>query len=134
MTLQSAIGSNVTVIAGILVCIVISLPIGLSLAPWSCVLYFCICEYFEKLTKLVTWRKNSDRRNLSVDLYYGDHGYSTCATRAGSLMKRQKREGGFSAQFWGVILFSMDSYYRDITCSKCITKSFVIYPDNDLQA
>ena len=30
--------------------------------------------------------------------------------------------------------FSMDSYYRDITCSKRITKSFVIFPDNDIQA
>ena len=33
MTLQSVIASNVTVIAGILVCIVVRLPIGLSLAP-----------------------------------------------------------------------------------------------------
>ena len=54
MTLQSTIASAVTVIAGILVCIAIRLPIGLPPAPWSCVLYFCICEYFEKLTKLVT--------------------------------------------------------------------------------
>ena len=68
MTLQSAIASNVTVIAGILVCIVVRLPIGLPPAPWSCVMYFCICEYLEKLTKLVTWRRNSDRMNLSVDL------------------------------------------------------------------
>ena len=51
------------------------------------------------------------------------------------LMKRQKRgSGGLSAQFSGIIIFSMDSYYRDITCSKCITKGFVIYPDNDIQA
>ena len=38
MTLQSAVASTVTVIAGILVCIVIRLPIGLSPASWSCVL------------------------------------------------------------------------------------------------
>ena len=28
----------------------------------------CICKYFEKLTKLVTYRRYSDRRNLSMDL------------------------------------------------------------------
>ena len=28
----------------------------------------CICEYFEKLRKLVTYRRYSDRRNLSMDL------------------------------------------------------------------
>ena len=37
-----------------------------------------------------------NRRNLSVDLYYKNYGYSTCVTWAGSLMKRLKR-GGFSA-------------------------------------
>ena len=68
MTLQSAIASTVTVITGILVCIVLRLPIGLPPAPWSCVLWFCIYEYLERLRKLVTWRKYSDRRNLSVDL------------------------------------------------------------------
>ena len=54
MTLQSVMASTVTVIAGILVCIMVRLPKGLPPAPWSCVLYFCICEYFEKLRKLVT--------------------------------------------------------------------------------
>ena len=54
MTLQSAIASTVRVIAGILVCIVLRLPTGLPPALQSCVLYFCIYEYFEKLTKLVT--------------------------------------------------------------------------------
>ena len=29
---------------------------------------------------------------------------------------------GFSAQFLGIIIFNIDSYYRDTTCSKCITK------------
>ena len=48
MTFQSAIPSTVIVIAGILLCIVVRLPIGLPPAPQSCVLYFCICEYFEK--------------------------------------------------------------------------------------
>ena len=33
MTLQSSLGSKVTVIAGILVCIVVGLPIGLPYAP-----------------------------------------------------------------------------------------------------
>ena len=47
------------------------------------------------------------------------------------LMKKQGG-GGFSAQFSGIIIFSMVSYYGNITCSKCISKSFVIYPDNDI--
>ena len=34
--------------------------------------------------------------------------------------------GGFSAQFSGIIIFSIDSYYRDLSCSKSITKSFVM--------
>ena len=42
----------------------------------------CICENFEKLTKLVTYRRYSDRRNLSMDLKYGDFGYSTFVTPA----------------------------------------------------
>ena len=48
MTLQSAIASTGTVIAGTLVCIVVRLLISLPPVPWSCVVYFCICEYFEK--------------------------------------------------------------------------------------
>ena len=57
MTLQSSLASKVTVIAGILVCILVRLPIGHS-----------TCEYLEKLTKLVTYRRYLDRRNLSMDL------------------------------------------------------------------
>ena len=30
--------------------------------------YFCVCKSFEKLTKLVTYRRYLDRRNLSMDL------------------------------------------------------------------
>ena len=48
MTFQSAIASTVIVIAGILLFIVVRLPIDLPPAPQSCVLYFYICEYFEK--------------------------------------------------------------------------------------
>ena len=82
MTLQSSLASKVTVIAGILVCIMVGLPIDLPYAPRSLVLQFCICEYFEKLTKLVTYRRYLDRRNLSMDLQYGDFGYSTCVMPA----------------------------------------------------
>ena len=34
-----------------------------------------------------------------MDLWYGDHGYSTCVMQAGSFMNRQKRGGvgSFSA-------------------------------------
>ena len=68
MTFQNVIVSIVTVIAGILVCMVVRLPIGLPPVPLSCVLYLCICEYSEKLIKLITYRRYSDRRNLNVDL------------------------------------------------------------------
>ena len=34
--------------------------------------------------------------------------------------------GGFSAQFSGIINFSIDSYYMDLSCCKSITKSFVM--------
>ena len=57
-------------------------------------------------------------------LYYGDHGYSTCAIWSWSLMKRQKRGGGegvLSAQFSEMFIFSIHSYNRDLRCSKCIT-------------
>ena len=53
--------------------------------PSTCTVILCpvlisICEQFDKLTKLVTYRRYLDRRNLSVDLYYRDHLYSTCVT------------------------------------------------------
>ena len=54
MTFQSSISSIVIVIVGIFVWIMVRLPIGLPPAPLYCVLYISICEYFEKLTKLVT--------------------------------------------------------------------------------
>ena len=45
----------------------------------------------------------------------------------GFLMKRQKRRGGgFSAQFSGMFIFSIDSYYMELSCCKSITKSFVM--------
>ena len=51
-----------------------------------------------------------------------------------SQVSKEKVGGGdFSAQFSGIIIFSMDSYYRDRTYSQCITKSFAMYPDNDIQ-
>ena len=60
-----------------------------------------------------------------MDLYYGAHGYSTCVTQAGSLMKKQKR-GCFSTKFSGIFIFIIDSYYRDLGSCISITKSFVI--------
>ena len=39
---------------------------------------------------------------------------------------------GFSAQLSGIFCFTIDSYYMDLSCSKTITKSFVMYPDNDV--
>ena len=60
-----------------------------------------------------------------MDLYYGDHGYSTCVTQARSLTKRQKG-GGFCAKFSGIFIFIIDSYYRDLSYCKSITKSFVM--------
>ena len=42
--------------------------------------------------------------------------------------------GGFSVQFSGIIIFNMELYYGDQLCSKCIRKSFVSYPVNDILA
>ena len=42
--------------------------------------------------------------------------------------------GAFLPQFSRIIIFSLDSYYRDLSCSKSITKSFVIYPDEPKNA
>ena len=42
--------------------------------------------------------------------------------------------GDFSAQFSGIIIFSMELYYGEQVCSKCMTKSVVSYPVNDIQA
>ena len=58
MTLQSSLGSKVTVIAGILVCIVV----GLAYRPSICTMILnavvsLYVMYFEKLTKLVTYRR-----------------------------------------------------------------------------
>ena len=46
-----------------------------------------------------------------------------------------ERQGrGLSAQFSGIIIFNMELYYGDQFCSKCMTKSFVSYLVNDIQA
>ena len=46
--------------------------------------------------------------------------------------KRQKRGGkGFSAQPLDKSNFSMELYYGDQLCSKCMTKSLVTYPVKD---
>ena len=41
-------------------------------------------------------------------------------------LSQNGRKGGwgFSVQFSGIIIFSIYSYYRDLSCSKSITKSF----------
>ena len=61
-----------------------------------------------------------------MDLYYGDHGYSTCVMQAVCLKERQKRGEGYSAKFSGIFIFIIDSYYRDLSCCKSITKSFIM--------
>ena len=44
-----------------------------------------------------------------------------------SYKKAEKRgEGGFSAQFSGMFIFNIDSYYMDLSCCKSTTKSFVM--------
>ena len=42
--------------------------------------------------------------------------------------------GGFSAKFSGIIIFSMELYLGDQLCYKCIRKSFVSYPTNEIEA
>ena len=41
---------------------------------------------------------------------------------------------GFSAKFSGIIIFSIKLYYGNLLCSKCMTKSFVSYLVNEIQA
>ena len=57
-----------------------------------------------------------------------------CDTGQVSHKKVEGRGGGFSAQFSGFIIFSIELYYGDQICSKCILKSFVSYPVNEIQA
>ena len=52
----------------------------------------------------------------------------------GLSQKGIKEGGGFSAQFSGMIIFSLDLYYGDQLCSKCMKKGFVSYPINKMQA
>ena len=40
--------------------------------------------------------------------------------------------GGFSAQFSGIIIFSLELYLGDQLCSKCAKKSFVSYSVNEI--
>ena len=44
----------------------------------------------------------------------------------GFLTEKAEKRGGFSAQFSGMFIFSIDSYYMDLSCCKSITKSFVM--------
>ena len=48
--------------------------------------------------------------------------------------KANKRGGGFFAQFSEIIIFSIELYHGDQLCSKCIRKSFVSFPFNNMQA
>ena len=51
------------------------------------------------------------------------------------LTKRQKRGWwDFSTKFSRIIIFSMELYFEDQLCSKCIRKSFVSYPVIMIQA
>ena len=44
-----------------------------------------------------------------------------------SLVHDEKAEGWvFSGQYSGIIIFSIVSYYMDLSCCKSITKSFVM--------
>ena len=47
---------------------------------------------------------------------------------------KKAEKGGFSAQFSGMIIFSIELYYRNQLCSKCIKISFVSYLVNEIQA
>ena len=49
-------------------------------------------------------------------------------------MGKGRGGGGFSAQCSGIIIFSMELYYGNQLCSKCIRKSFVSFPVNNIQA
>ena len=42
--------------------------------------------------------------------------------------------GGFSSKFSGIITFSIELYYGDQLCFKCMKKCFVSYPVNEIHA
>ena len=46
--------------------------------------------------------------------------------------KAGKRGGGFSVQFSGIIIFSLELYLGDQLCSKCTKKRFVRYSVNEI--
>ena len=71
--------------------------------------------------------------SFCIEALMGKH--MSCVTQAGSLTKKSRNGGAgggwgvvVSAQHSGIIIFSIDSHYRVLSCSK----SFVIYPDNDI--
>ena len=68
--------------------------------------------------------------SFRIELLVGET-YVTCNVSQVS-HKRAEIGRGFSAQLLGIIIFSIDSYYGDFTCSKSITKSFVMYLVNDI--
>ena len=47
---------------------------------------------------------------------------------------KKAEKSGFSVKFSRIIIFSMELYYGDQLCSKCMKISFVSYPVNDIQA
>ena len=48
--------------------------------------------------------------------------------------KKAEKGGGFSAQFSGIFIFTINWYNMDLSCSKSTIKSFIMQPDNDLYA
>ena len=60
--------------------------------------------------------------SFCIELLLGKH---TCHMRHELGLSQKGRNGG-------IITFSIDSYYRDLSCSKSITKCFVMYLVNDM--
>ena len=46
--------------------------------------------------------------------------------------EKAERGRSFSAKFSGIFIFIIDSYYRDLSCCKSITKNFATQLDNDI--
>ena len=56
----------------------------------------------------------------------GTMGIPHVSYESGLSRKGRKGGGHFSAQFSGMFIFSIDSYYMDLSYCKSITKSFVM--------
>ena len=117
MKLQGAIASTVIVIAGILVCIVVRLPIGLPPAPWSLCLVLLYMGVFWKVEKVGDLKKKF-RWGISVWIYRGPWVFHMCNMSWISHEKAKKRG-------WGLLCHLNQSYWKLYEMDKSNLKNFL---------